>query len=89
MTTIDTSQTQAPLNYLNVRTGFLAWALTLDHKRIGIMYLISVLSAFFFGGLAALALRRRLPHRAEAQHVLREATGHGSAGVDHWRGRRG
>ncbi len=52
-------QHQAPpgSNFLNCSTGFLSWACTLDHKRIGIMYLIGTMSAMFLGGLFALILR--------------------------------
>ena len=42
----------AAKNYLNQTTGFRSWAFTLDHKRIGVMYLISVLTSFFFGGIS-------------------------------------
>ena len=55
------SQDQAPeVNYLNERRGFLSWAFTLDHKRIGVMYLWSVLIAFFLGGVFAMLLRLEL-----------------------------
>ena len=47
-------------NYLTHSRGILSWALTLDHKRIGVMYLISILSSFLVGGLAALAVRTEL-----------------------------
>lgn len=47
-------------NYLTHSRGFLSWALTLDHKRIGLMYLVSVLLAFFAGGVLALAVRTEL-----------------------------
>ncbi|HVT82871.1 MAG TPA: cytochrome c oxidase subunit I [Phycisphaerae bacterium] len=47
-------------NYLNHSRGFLSWALTLDHKRIGILYLFSVLTAFFVGGLFAMLVRTQL-----------------------------
>ncbi|HJQ96843.1 MAG TPA: cbb3-type cytochrome c oxidase subunit I, partial [Candidatus Polarisedimenticolaceae bacterium] len=47
-------------NYLTHTRGFLSWAFTLDHKRIGIMYLVSILFAFLLGGLAALAVRTEL-----------------------------
>lgn len=47
-------------NYLNESSGVLSWAMTLDHKRIGVMYLIGVMSAFMLGGLFALALRTEL-----------------------------
>ncbi len=47
-------------NYLTHTKGFLSWALTLDHKRIGLMYLAGVLTAFFVGGILALAIRAEL-----------------------------
>src|SRR5688500_5406047 len=47
-------------NYLVHERGFLSWATTLDHKRIGVMYLGSVLAAFALGGLFALILRTEL-----------------------------
>ena len=47
-------------NYLTHDKGFLSWALTLDHKRIGVMYLASVLCAFALGGTFALILRTEL-----------------------------
>jgi hypothetical protein len=33
-------------NYLNETRGFKSWALTVDHKRIGIMYLVGTLCAW-------------------------------------------
>lgn len=47
-------------NYLNEKKGFWSWALTLDHKRIGIMYLASILFFFLVGGLFALVIRTKL-----------------------------
>ena len=47
-------------NYLTNSRGFLSWACTLDHKRIGVMYLIGVTAAFGFAGLLALAIRMHL-----------------------------
>ncbi len=47
-------------NYLTHKTGILSWLVTLDHKRIGIMYLISVLIAFFLGGVFAILIRTEL-----------------------------
>ena len=44
-------------NYLTHTRGFLSWALTLDHKRIGLMYLVGVLLAFFVAGVLALVVR--------------------------------
>src|SRR5688572_21727423 len=47
-------------NYLTHSRGFLSWALTLDHKRIGMMYLVSTLAAFFVAGVFALMVRLEL-----------------------------
>lgn len=47
-------------NYLTHTTGFLSWALTLDHKRIGLMYLAGVLASFAGGGVLALLIRLHL-----------------------------
>src|SRR6185503_11436585 len=47
-------------NYLTHATGIMSWLFTLDHKRIGVNYLICVLTAFFFGGIAALLVRTEL-----------------------------
>src|SRR5579864_3515063 len=54
-------------NYLNQTTTFWSWAGTLDHKRIGIMYLVGVLSAFLMGGIFALLVRLSL---LNAKHML-------------------
>ncbi len=48
------------VNYLNAKKGILSWIFTIDHKRIGIMYLAFVLFAFFLGGVFALILRFEL-----------------------------
>jgi cytochrome c oxidase subunit 1 len=47
-------------NYLNATTGIWSWMSTVDHKRIGVMYLVAVLSAFFVGGMFALLIRLTL-----------------------------
>ncbi len=47
-------------NYLTHGHGFRSWAFTLDHKRIGIMYLVSILSAFLLGGVLAILIRTEL-----------------------------
>jgi cytochrome c oxidase subunit I len=47
-------------NYINHSKGVLSWLLTLDHKRIGLMYMVMVLTAFLGGGLCAIALRTML-----------------------------
>jgi cytochrome c oxidase subunit 1 len=47
-------------NYLNATSGIWSWMTTVDHKRIGIMYLVGVLGAFFVGGVFALLVRLSL-----------------------------
>src|SRR6187431_1189503 len=47
-------------NYLTHDKGVLSWIFTLDHKRIGVMYLCSVLMAFALGGFFALLVRTEL-----------------------------
>jgi len=50
----------AQSHYLNERRGLRSWLLTLDHKRIGVMYLWSILLAFFLGGVFAMLIRLEL-----------------------------
>ncbi|HEY6560855.1 MAG TPA: cytochrome c oxidase subunit I [Polyangiaceae bacterium] len=57
---IEPHGSRAEDNYLTHDKGFLSWALTLDHKRIGLMYLTSVLTSFALGGLFALLVRTEL-----------------------------
>jgi cytochrome c oxidase subunit I len=47
-------------NFLTHEKGILTWLCTLDHKRIGVMYLLCVLGAFLLGGTAALVIRAEL-----------------------------
>ena len=54
---------QAPsqkLNYLNNGHSLKSWLLTTDHKRIAILYLISVTAFFFLGGFFAMLIRLEL-----------------------------
>src|ERR1051325_9166124 len=48
-------------SYLERRGGFWTtvwdWATTIDHKKIGVLYLVAILSMFFIGGVAALLVR--------------------------------
>jgi cytochrome c oxidase subunit I len=60
-TQLDDANTEPEVdNYLTYTRGFLSWALTLDHKRIGVMYLVSVLGSFLVGGIFALLVRTEL-----------------------------
>jgi cytochrome c oxidase subunit 1 len=48
------------LHYLNAAFGVRSWLLTKDHKRIAILYLISITVMFFLGGAAATLVRLEL-----------------------------
>ncbi len=48
------------VSYLKSTRGIMSWLTTLDHKRIGVMYLISVSVAFALGGVFALLVRLEL-----------------------------
>ena len=52
--------TTADESYLTHERGLASWLLTLDHKRIGVMYLICIMTAFLLGGIFALLLRTEL-----------------------------
>src|SRR3984893_12843210 len=47
-------------NYLNNEHGLMSWLLTGDHKRIAILYLISITFFFFIGGAFAGLIRLEL-----------------------------
>src|SRR5665213_1776809 len=47
-------------NYLNTTTGVMSWLLTKDHKRIALLYLITVTLMFFLGGVAITIVRLNL-----------------------------
>jgi cytochrome c oxidase subunit 1 len=47
-------------NYLNKEYGIGSWLLTTDHKRIALLYLISITFFFFIGGFFALLIRLEL-----------------------------
>jgi cytochrome c oxidase subunit 1 len=47
-------------NYLNAEYGIRSWLFTTDHKRIALLYLISITLFFFIGGFFALLIRLEL-----------------------------
>ena len=47
-------------NYLNATKGFMSWFWTVDHKRLGLMYMWSVIGSFILGGFYALFIRMHL-----------------------------
>ncbi len=55
-----TSQPQPTRDYLNAEYGVRSWFFTQDHKRIAILYLISITLFFFVGGFFAVLLRLEL-----------------------------
>src|SRR5438874_12499182 len=46
--------------YIDIDYAIRSWLLSTDHKRIGILYLISITLMFFVGGLAATIMRLEL-----------------------------
>jgi cytochrome c oxidase subunit 1 len=69
-------------NYLNHEKGLWSWLTTLDHKRIGILYFITVMTFFFLGGIAAMLIRTELiaagPTIMTAETYNRVMTYHGA-----------
>ncbi len=49
-----------PVHYLNANYGWKSWLLTTDHKRIALLYLVSVTLMFFLGGFFAVMVRLEL-----------------------------
>ncbi len=50
------------------KTGVWSWLTTVDHKRIGMLYLMTALSFFIIGGLEAVIIRMQL--QAPNQHLV-------------------
>ena len=63
------------------RGRFTSWITTVDHKRIGILYLITCLIFFGAGGILAILMRTQLAHTNEkflsAEHYNEVMTVHG------------
>ena len=53
-------QPRQPESYLNVERSIRSWLLTKDHKRIAILYLVTVTVMFFIGGFAIAVARLNL-----------------------------
>jgi cytochrome c oxidase subunit I len=49
-------------NFLSHPKGLKSWFFTLDHKRIGVLYLIGISTAFLLGGIFAILIRIQLLH---------------------------
>ena len=59
-TVAETPAQSTHVDYLRAKSGIMSWLVTVDHKRIGVMYLFSILFFFLIGGLAALIVRLAL-----------------------------
>ena len=53
-------QQQRRIHYLNNGFSVRSWLLTVDHKRIGVLYLITITLFFLIGGIAATIIRLEL-----------------------------
>lgn len=60
-------------NYLNHEPGLWSWFMTIDHKRLGLMYLGSILVFFILGGLFALLVRYNLWYSGNVTGGLKQA----------------
>ncbi len=58
-TVVETPKAEA-IDYLNADYGWKSWLFTTDHKRIALLYLISITAFFFVGGLFAVLMRLEL-----------------------------
>ncbi len=64
--------TPPPVHYLNHDKSIRSWLLTVDHKRIGLMYLVSVSLAFLIAGILAMFVRYEL--MAPGQDIMTAET---------------
>jgi cytochrome c oxidase subunit 1 len=72
-------------DYLDAKPGIMSWLMSIDHKRIGVMYLFAVFATFGLGGLMAILVRLELfapgPTIMSAETYNRVFTLHGLAMV--------
>ena len=59
-TTFSEPQAESRAHYLNVSYGVKSWLLTTDHKRIALLYLLTITLFFVVGGAFAVLLRLEL-----------------------------
>ena len=60
MSTVVEAPRAETINYLNADYGWKSWLFTTDHKRIALLYLISITFFFFIGGFFAVLMRLEL-----------------------------
>ena len=58
----DSHPVDSTKSYLNDPKGIWSWVVTTDHKRIGLLYLFSIMTFFLAGGVFALLMRTELAH---------------------------
>ena len=75
------NSTEEPENYLNNDYSLKSWLLTTDHKRIAILYALTITFFFFVGGAAATIIRMQLVepngHLVQQQNYNKLFTMHG------------
>jgi cytochrome c oxidase subunit 1 len=49
-TVVDNHSNSNHVDYLKESSGIMSWLTTLDHKRISVMYIISIIAFFLVGG---------------------------------------
>ena len=59
-TALQEPEVQETPNYLNAEYGWKSWLFTKDHKRIAVLYLISISVMFALGGVFAMLIRLEL-----------------------------
>ncbi len=57
LSVVNESEGYLKVNYMNADRGIMSWVLTLDHKRIALMYFVLTMVSFFIGGMLAEAIR--------------------------------
>ena len=58
--TLTTNAEPSYLDYDNHRKGIFAWILSTDHKRIGLLYMFTIMSFFFIGATLGLLMKFEL-----------------------------
>ena len=58
--TLTTNTEPSYLDYDNHRKGIFAWILSTDHKRIGLLYMFTIMSFFFIGATLGLLMKFEL-----------------------------
>src|SRR5258705_10546458 len=71
------------VSYLHPKGGVFVtiwdWMSTIDHKKIGVMYLVAILFMFFLGGMAALVVRLELMQPTAISIEAAKQVPHGQA----------